>query len=70
MPGKALGCRDPPIPGQSYRGAYGSPIEQTSMPAQPLQCRGGFVSALHIKCMNMVLEGVESSLRQEELSDK
>ena len=46
VPGKALGCRDLPILGEFYRGAYGLPIDQTSMLAQPLQCRGGFVSAL------------------------
>ena len=46
VPGKALGCRDLPILGESYRGAYGLPIEWTSMLAPPLRCRGGFVSAL------------------------
>ena len=46
VPGKVLGCRDPPTPGESYRGVYRSPIDRTSMPAPPLQCRGSFVSAL------------------------
>ena len=72
MPGKALGCRDLPILG------VGSPIGEhtghllSEHQCWPSLCDAEAVSFLlfHIKRTNMVLEGVESSLRQEELSDK